>query len=116
MCLVGFSFFPEAYQHLQFDASEHTTQGRPEQNAKLRGSKTQLGMFITCMYQAVKAVSRTLEGHADSAHCEVSDSEIRKVKAGQAAATCGDLGNEFFVIEPGSQQRRTLCETAFLLA
>jgi hypothetical protein len=34
---------------------------------------------------------------------EVSDSEIRKVKAGSAAAKFGDLGDEFFVIEFGSQ-------------
>lgn len=32
----------------------------------------------------------------------VSDSEIRKVKAGSAAAKFGDLGDEFFVIETGS--------------
>lgn len=31
---------------------------------------------------------------------EVSDSEIRKVKQGAAACTAGDLGDEFFVIEP----------------
>lgn len=34
---------------------------------------------------------------------EVSDSEIRKVKAGKAAAKCGDRGDEFFVIECCSQ-------------
>ena len=42
---------------------------------------------------------------------EVSDSEMRKVKAGKAAAKCGDRGDEFFVIECCSQYLvRPICE------